>query len=175
MKFRHMLYALILSLQVVGAAFSTPHTNHLWHDLPTPDEMERKDIRFVLQSSDLVIGLDLWSREAARRYDKFVLLAVHGVSMNDNWYAVGDIPRRHVTPMPILISQVKKKFPGYRIVMIVCNPGNLSVDYPGVSYARKNVWVTPDSFVGIFTNTLRDIPVDGVGNIDEFIENPVKE
>jgi hypothetical protein len=108
--------------------------------------------------------------ETASRYESFVLLMVHGNEFAGEWFAFPD----DTPPVLVecLVQAAQQAFPDTRVVAVICNPGGVSLETPGVSYATRSVWIIPDRFLDPWRNLLRDFPLNEVGNIYEFIENP---
>jgi hypothetical protein len=156
-KLASILLAVIV---LIGCTSYTP--------LPSIDNSPVRQVIICL-NADIAFGQELWVREASSRYERFLLLMVHGETLNDEWYAFPD----YGPPVPVeqVIERLRKHYRRTRIVAIVCNPNGHVLDSPGVTYADQNVWVEPDRFVGQVYNLLRDHPQNGIGNIYEFEEN----
>lgn len=141
------------------------NSKHLWYSLPNPDMVAKKNISIVVGSEDLAPHIDQWVREASRRYDDFILIMIHGRDLFD--WAEDSIE---------LIAEARARHgEGRRIIYVVCNGEGVELTVPGVSYARRNVWATPDSYVSTAMNIARDEAQDLLGNVFEMIETEAVE
>ncbi len=91
-------------------------------------------------------GTDQWTHEAERKWGtRPVVVSCHGSIDNGRWTLVPDdsrLPRLDAESVAWTLHEV---FPGRRVLYISCNPGGVTLDVPGLCYAKKNIWTTPDS------------------------------
>lgn len=127
-------------------------------------------IRLVIcYNADLAPGAGYWTAQASERYRDFVLLMVHGGVLSGEWVTLAD--SGVIERFEDVVARVRARYPGVRIVAVVCNPGRIESGAPGLTYALGDVWVVPDDAVAPLVGRLRDLPRDGVGDITEFVEN----
>ncbi len=95
----------------------------------------------IVLSDNLAHGAPAWEREAAKRFDRPVLLIVHGYSWSGQWAIYPDAgPSMSVEGVARLL---KKLYPGRPIVVLSCNPAGVGLKLHGVYYARKIVSSIP--------------------------------
>lgn len=147
---------LMLSL-VVACSMPGPSSVHVSRD--------------VVYAPDVAFHAGFWREEINKVYPDAVVVFAHGTDFGDRWYVW--IDEGSVAPVEQVVIRLRRTYPTSRIVLIVCNPGGYTLDAPGVSYAKDNVWVSPDQVVGSL-NILRDRMHDYVGSFDEFVHNPAQ-
>ena len=169
MKIRIVVYSLLLVFALqVGCCVMPTHT---WYDLPSPNQIDTKEIATWCGNVDLLSFVNEWVRETARRYDNFILITVHGEMLHGQFYTFADRGRPEL--IQTVVERIRRRYgDDRRIVLVVCNEAGLVIDFPKVTYARDIVWAQPDSFVSIFLNRRRDKDDDNIGDIFEFVENP---
>lgn len=136
-------------------------------------------VDMVCLADSLEWSVELWRSEIARRYPGAVGLVCHGGDMG-HWtlhpdhrrlvlLPTGPIPfylQDRPFPVEQEIAVLRAKYPGRRIVLVVCNPGHYRLNIPGVSYALESVWAVPDRSL----NPRSQQHPEDVGNVFEFQE-----
>lgn len=95
----------------------------------------------IALSKNIAHGGWFWQIEAARRFDRPVIVIVHGTTRNGTWTAVPDDgPAMPVESMARLLKQI---YPRRPLVFIVCNEGRHELKVPGTYYGHGIVWSIP--------------------------------
>lgn len=152
--------ALLIALTLAGCAPRRPAIV----ERPAPE------VTSISLCRDMDDNREAWEREAARRFDRPVVLLVHGETVLGRWMAFPD----GAPPLPQrwLASFVKASFPGRPIVLMSCNPGRLKLGVPGVWYSRELCWVVPNrnsKIGGPWRLSIDGTVKRGVGDIWEFV------
>lgn len=137
-------------------------------------------VDMICLADSLEDSVEMWRSEISRRYPGAVGLVCHGGDAG-RWmlypdhrqfafgpfgvipYFEGDRP----IPVEGKVLELKARFPGRQIVLVVCNPGHYRLNISGVSYALEGVWCKPDRELD---QRSEEHPED-VGNIFEFVED----
>ena len=126
--------------------------------------------RIILLDEPQNVGMFYWEREIKKSDPDPILVFGHGANIGGVWFVSRYDGK--IAPVNWVVNKIRKEFPSQRIYLIICNPGGIDLDIPGVSYAKVNVWKFPD--VNFLSGaTLDDMfDMDNAGALDEFIHNP---
>jgi hypothetical protein len=118
----------------------------------------------------LSVAVSHWKVDILEQDPDPIIITGHGGSVGGLWF----ITRLDgaITPVESIVARARKQYPSQRIYLLVCNPGNITLDIPGVTYALKNVWLLPDSVLLEDEGLDEILGRDSAGSLDEFIHNP---
>lgn len=117
------------------------------------------------------VGVLYWREEIGKYDPTAVIVFGHGIMVGPTWC----VSRYDgaIAPVKTVVDLIRNDYPHQRIYLLICNPSGISLDSPGVSYAKVNVWKFPDTYF-LRYNTLDDMfDVDNAGGLDEFVHNPL--
>lgn len=131
------------------------------------------DVRLVVYGEHHNNSIQYWEREAKSYFDEDVVMIVGHGGLNDKgvWIIQNQIDGSE-EPVEYAVFRARRDFPGRRIILICCNEAGVTLNFPGVSYAKENVWFYPDSIFEPGHNLDQLIGQPGAGDYRDFVHNP---